>query len=43
MQSTAASTELAYKGLGGVPLWLLFVIVILAFIAFGVAQARKKK
>ncbi len=39
----SAATSLAYKGLGGVPLWLLFGIAIVAFIAFGVVQARKKK
>ncbi|MFF1447712.1 hypothetical protein ACFVYF_06105 [Streptomyces sp. NPDC058274] len=43
MQSTAASNVLAYKGLDGVPLWLLCGIAILAFIVFGIAQARKKK
>ncbi|MER6037093.1 hypothetical protein ABT133_24790 [Streptomyces sp. NPDC001835] len=39
----SAETSLAYKGLDGVPLWLLFGIAIVAFIVFGVVQARKKK
>ncbi|MET7595744.1 hypothetical protein ACWERY_06665 [Streptomyces sp. NPDC004082] len=43
MQSTAESTVIAYKGLDGVPLWLVFGIAILAFIALAVAQARKRK
>jgi hypothetical protein len=43
VQSTAAPTVLAYKGLDGVPSWLVFGIVILAFIVLGVAQARKKQ
>ncbi|MGW7264903.1 hypothetical protein [Streptomyces sp. NPDC054842] len=43
MRSTAESTVLAYKGLDGVPLWLVFGIAILAFIVFTVAHARKRK
>ncbi|MEU3861923.1 hypothetical protein AB0F03_31945 [Streptomyces sp. NPDC028722] len=40
---SADQTVLAYKGMDGVPLWVLFGIAILGFIAFGVAQARKRK
>ncbi|MEC7054777.1 hypothetical protein RFN57_21155 [Streptomyces violaceochromogenes] len=36
-------TVLAYKGLDGLPLWLLFGIVVLAFVIFGAAQIRKRK
>jgi hypothetical protein len=43
VQSTTDSTVLAYKGLDGVPSWLLFGIAILAFVAFGAAQIRKRK
>ncbi|GEK01718.1 hypothetical protein ACWER6_18370 [Streptomyces sp. NPDC004009] len=39
----SAETSLAYKGLDGIPLWVLFGIAIVAFIVFGVTQARKKK
>ncbi|CAM5372892.1 hypothetical protein SALBM135S_02979 [Streptomyces alboniger] len=43
MLSSADSSELAYKGLGGVPLWLLVGIVVVVFIGFGITQARKGK
>lgn len=43
MHSHIASTSLAYKGLDGVPVWLSFGIVIVAFIIFGVTQVRKRK
>ncbi|MFC8290209.1 hypothetical protein ACFUJ0_00045 [Streptomyces sp. NPDC057242] len=43
MQSATDTAVLAYKGLDGVPLWLLFGIAILAFVIFGIAQARKRK
>ncbi|MFJ8053533.1 hypothetical protein [Streptomyces luteogriseus] len=43
MHSPIGSTVLAYKGLDGVPLWLLFGIAILAFVIFGAAQIRKRK
>lgn len=39
----SAETSLAYKGLDGVPLWLLFGVAMVAFIVFGVVQARRKK
>ncbi len=39
----STDTLLAYKGLDGIPSWLSFGIVILAFLVFGVAQARKNK
>jgi hypothetical protein len=43
VQSPTDSTVLAYKGLDGIPLWLLFGIAILAFVIFGAAQIRKRK
>ncbi|MET9550791.1 hypothetical protein ABZY36_36660 [Streptomyces sp. NPDC006627] len=43
MLSFADSSELAYKGLDGIPLWLLVGIAIAAFIVFGITQARKRK
>jgi hypothetical protein len=43
MRSSGTPVTLAYKGLDGVPLWLLFGIAILAFIIFGVVQSRKNK
>ncbi|GGX81114.1 hypothetical protein [Streptomyces fructofermentans] len=43
MRSSAGSTVLAYKGLDGIPLWVLFAVAIAAFVVFGVVQARKRK
>jgi hypothetical protein len=43
VQSPADTNVLAYRGLDGVPLWLLFGIAILVFVVFGVVQARKRK
>ncbi|MEV0125148.1 hypothetical protein AB0I16_27045 [Streptomyces sp. NPDC050703] len=37
------SAELAYKGLGGVPLWLLAVIAVVGLIAFGITQTRRRR
>lgn len=41
--STTDATVLAYKGLDGVPLWLLSGIAVLALVIFGAAQIRKRK
>lgn len=43
MRSSIDSDVLAYKGLDGVPLWVLFGIAVLAFVVIGVVQARKRK
>lgn len=41
---TAYETVAAYKGFGsGMPDWVAFGIVILAFVVFGIAQARRRK
>ncbi|WP_037670636.1 hypothetical protein [Streptomyces griseus] len=36
------SGMLAYKGMDGIPLWLSFGIVVIAFVAFAVGSRRKK-
>ncbi|MFJ4359050.1 hypothetical protein ACIP25_22590 [Streptomyces massasporeus] len=41
--STTDATVLAYKGLDGVPLWLLFGIAVLALVILGAARIRKRK
>ncbi|MEU1916230.1 hypothetical protein [Streptomyces massasporeus] len=43
MPSTTDATVLAYKGLDGVPLWLLFGIAVLALVILGAARIRKRK
>ncbi|MFG2811318.1 hypothetical protein [Streptomyces massasporeus] len=41
--STTDATVLAYKGLDGVPLWLLSGIAVLSFVIFGAVQIRKRR
>ncbi len=41
--STTDATVLAYKGLDGVPLWLLSGIAVLALVIFGAVQIRKRR
>ncbi|MEU6055107.1 hypothetical protein ABZ829_32355 [Streptomyces xanthochromogenes] len=36
MDPNSTSTVLAYKRLGGVPLWILIGIVVIAFVVFAV-------
>ncbi|MEV5440480.1 hypothetical protein AB0K80_31390 [Streptomyces sp. NPDC052682] len=43
MHAHTDSMSLAYKGLDGVHLWLLFGVAILAFVIFGAAQIRKRR
>lgn len=40
--STTDATVLAYKGLDGIPLWLLFGIAALALVILGAARLRKR-
>ncbi|MEU7283053.1 hypothetical protein AB0A69_30370 [Streptomyces sp. NPDC045431] len=41
--AVGGASPLAYKGLDGIPLWVLFGIAVLAFVILGVVQARKRK
>ncbi|WP_449216197.1 hypothetical protein [Streptomyces alfalfae] len=43
MLPSADSSELAHKGLDGIPLWLLAGVAVAAFIIFGITQARKRR
>ncbi|MFB6849464.1 hypothetical protein ACFCXS_32040 [Streptomyces sp. NPDC056373] len=43
MRSSTDATVLAYKGLDGVPLWLLSGIAVLAFVILGATWIRKRK
>lgn len=43
MRSAADKTVMAYKGLDGAPLWLLFGIAVLALVVLAIAQTRKRK
>lgn len=40
MHPIADSTVLAYKGLSGIPLWLLIGIAVIALVAFAVRSRR---
>ncbi|MGW9451053.1 hypothetical protein [Streptomyces sp. NPDC055632] len=42
MQPNIDSTVLAYKGLGGVPIWLLVGIAVIALVAFAVKSRGRR-
>lgn len=42
MNPTGESTTLAYKGLDGMPMWILVGIVIVLFVGFAVGKRKGK-
>lgn len=40
MKPTGEQTTLAYKGLDGVPMWILVGIVIVLFVGFAVSKRK---